>query len=187
MMESYDIQSAGDKNTLILACKASLKANQLLDLADIEGSQKAAKMYEMLMKAGKWTAAQNKTEENELIDSVGELIAICEKDGFIPVYYQDTPNDKVDRVIQDMQNYTRTLINDELGLGNMIENALRNIEDEREHIEAAGKFAEAQQSQSEEDALFDYDKSVLEDSDFEEFEDFQDGLEESDFEEFIEQ
>jgi len=27
MMESYDIQAAGDKNTLILACKSSLKAN----------------------------------------------------------------------------------------------------------------------------------------------------------------
>jgi hypothetical protein len=27
MMESYDIQAAGDKNTLMLACKSSLKAN----------------------------------------------------------------------------------------------------------------------------------------------------------------
>lgn len=34
MMESYDITSAGDVNTLILACKASLKANQLMDLGD---------------------------------------------------------------------------------------------------------------------------------------------------------
>ena len=34
MMDSYDIQSAGDINTLILACKTSLKANQLLDLGD---------------------------------------------------------------------------------------------------------------------------------------------------------
>lgn len=34
MMNSYDIQSAGDINTLKLACKSSLKANQLLDLGD---------------------------------------------------------------------------------------------------------------------------------------------------------
>ena len=34
MMESYDIQAAGDKNTLMLACKSSLKANQLLDIGD---------------------------------------------------------------------------------------------------------------------------------------------------------
>lgn len=34
MLASYDIQSAGDLNTLKLACKASLKANQLIDLGD---------------------------------------------------------------------------------------------------------------------------------------------------------
>lgn len=34
MMASYDIQAAGDINTLKLACKCSLKANQLLDLGD---------------------------------------------------------------------------------------------------------------------------------------------------------
>jgi hypothetical protein len=57
MMESYDIQAAGDINTLKIVCKCSLKANQLLDLGDVEGAQKLTKMYESLMKAGKWTAA----------------------------------------------------------------------------------------------------------------------------------
>lgn len=34
MMNSYDIQQAGDLNTLKLMCKASLKANQLMDMGD---------------------------------------------------------------------------------------------------------------------------------------------------------
>lgn len=34
MIESYDIQTAGHKDTLILACKTSLKSNQLLDIGD---------------------------------------------------------------------------------------------------------------------------------------------------------
>ena len=102
MINSYDIQQAGDLNTLKLACKSSLKANQLLDLGDIDGAQKAGKMYDSFMKSGKWTAQQNKTEENELIDSVGELVALCERDGFIPKYFVDGPQDKADRVIQDM-------------------------------------------------------------------------------------
>lgn len=34
MMDSYDIQQAGDINTLKLACKCSLKANQLIDIGD---------------------------------------------------------------------------------------------------------------------------------------------------------
>lgn len=40
MLDSYEIEQAGDLNTLKLACKASLKANQLLDIGD--GSQKLA-------------------------------------------------------------------------------------------------------------------------------------------------
>ena len=38
MMESYDIQTAGHIDNLILLCKTSLKANQLLDIADIDGA-----------------------------------------------------------------------------------------------------------------------------------------------------
>jgi hypothetical protein len=133
MMESYDIQAAGDKNTLILACKSSLKANQLLDIGDIDGAQKAMKMYDQLMKAGKWTAAQNKAENGEYVDSISELVALCERDGFIPRYYVDTPQDKVDRVIQDLQDYTRNLVVEEMHLGPLLERAVRQIESDREN------------------------------------------------------
>lgn len=180
MMNSYDIQSAGDINTLKLACKSSLKANQLIDLGDIDGAQKAAKMYDAQMKAGKWTAAQNKTEENELVDSIGELVAICEKDGFIPAFYIDSPKDKVDRVIQDMQTFTRELVTNELGLGNLIENAVKAIEEEKEQIREAGEFAEKQNDDSLDDNLFDYDKPILDENDFQEFNELQQMLEDED-------
>lgn len=52
MMNSYDIQSAGHKDTLIMICKASLKANQLIDAGDIDGFQKMSKVYDALMKSG---------------------------------------------------------------------------------------------------------------------------------------
>jgi hypothetical protein len=57
MMASYDIQGAGHKDTLIMICKASLKANQLLDAGDIDGFTKMQKAYDSLMKSGKFTAA----------------------------------------------------------------------------------------------------------------------------------
>ena len=186
MMNSYDIQSAGDINTLKLVCKSSLKANQLIDLGDIDGAQKVAKMYDAQMKAGKWTAAQNKTEENELVDSIGELVAICEKDGFIPQYYIDTPKDKVDRVIQDMQIYTRELVTNELGLGNLIENSLKQIEREKEQIQEAGNYAESLEDRNSEDNLFDYDKPVVSDNDFKEFFNMQEELADEDNEFFKE-
>ena len=131
MMESYDIPLAGDKNTLILACKSSLKANQLLDIGDIDGAQKAMKMYDTLMKSGKWTAQQNKAEKGEYVDSISELVAVCERDGFIPRYYVDGPQDKVDRVIQDLESYTRNLIIEEMHLGPLLERAVRQIEEDK--------------------------------------------------------
>jgi polyhydroxyalkanoate synthesis regulator phasin len=99
MMSSYDIQGAGHIDTLKLICKTSLKANQLIDMGDIEGFQKMSKVYDSLMKSGKFTAAQNKAESGEFVDSVGELIEICEKHGYIERFYIEQPNDKVDLTI----------------------------------------------------------------------------------------
>lgn len=132
MMASYDIQSAGHKDTLIMICKASLKANQLIDANDIEGFQKMSKVYDTLMKSGRFTAAQTKAEEGEYVNCVGELVEVCEREGFIPRYYIDEPQDKVDRVLEDYQNYVRQLVTEEMGLGDMIENALREIERDKE-------------------------------------------------------
>lgn len=172
MMESYDIQTAGDKNTLILACKSSLKANQLMDIGDIDGAQKATKMYDSLMKSGKWTAAQNKADGTELFDSIGEIVAMCERDGFIPRYYVTGPQDHADRIIQDMEKYTSDLITNETGLTTLMENALKQIEEENERIKAAAEMGEA--LEDEEDKMFSYDNDkLITDEDISEFKDFQ--------------
>jgi hypothetical protein len=60
-------------------------------------------------------------------------VALCERDGFIPRYYVDTPQDKVDRVIQDLQDYTRNLVVEEMHLGPLLERAVRQIESDREN------------------------------------------------------
>lgn len=132
MMRSYDIQTAGHKDTLKLLCKASLTANKLIDMGDIDGFQKASRVYNDLMRSGNFTAVQNKTDLGEFVDSVGELVAICETDGFIPRYYVETPNDKVDRVLQDLQHYTRSLIMEETNLGAMLESAMKQIQIDRQ-------------------------------------------------------
>lgn len=169
MLQSYDIQSAGDINTLKLACKSSLKANQLLDIGDIEGAQKASKMYNDYMKAGKWTAAQNKTEENEGIDSIGELVRICEMDGFIPKYYADGPQDKADRLLQDLERYTANLVTNESNLTTMMERAVVQMNEEEARIAAAAKKGD----EDNENEMFDYDKPAFEEADYSEFKDFQ--------------
>lgn len=125
MMASYDIQGAGHIDTLKLVCKTSLKANQLIDIGDIEGFQKMQKAYDSLMKSGKFTAQQNKAESGEYVDSIAELVELCEKEGFIPRYYIAQPNDQVDATLQDLKYYTHTLVTEEMNLGNLIENAVK--------------------------------------------------------------
>ena len=166
MMSSYDIQGAGHKDTLIMVCKTSLKANQLIDAGDIDGFQKMQKAYDSLMKSGKFTAAQNKGESGEFVDSIGELVALCEKEGFIPRYYTDGPQDKVDRTLQDLQQYTHTLVTEEMNLGNMIEASLREIVKDKER-EAN---IDVEDSDKDED-LFNYEHPELTEEDYQEYED----------------
>lgn len=173
MMESYDIQSAGHIDTLKLICKTSLKANQLIDMGDVDGFQKMSKTYDQLMKAGKFTAAQNKEEHGEFINSIGELVALCETEGFIPRYYVSEPKDKVDATLEDMKRYTRTLVTEELNLGNLIENAVR--EAAREDAEAAKRPED-----SSEPSVIEEVEQELHDDDFRDYEEFKEEQQEAD-------
>ena len=168
MMASYDIQGAGHIDTLKLICKTSLKANQLIDIGDIEGFQKMSKVYNDLMKSGKFTAAQNKAESGEFVDSIGELIEMCEKQGYIERYYIESPKDRVDLTIADMQRYTRTLVEEETNLTLMVEKALRDIEKEDKDN------AENTEDSIVDDLIVDLSdiEKTIKDSDFTEFDEF---------------
>ena len=156
MMNSFDIQDADTINTLILICKTNLKMNQALDAGDIEGYQKLSKVSESLRKSAKFTAAQNKEQKNDYGDCVGELVAMCEKDGFIPRFETDIPQDKVDLTLKDMENYLYKLVTQDLGFGQQIEDALKKIQIQKEMNENV------------EDILED-DTTTLIDQDYEEF------------------
>ena len=170
MMASYDIQGAGHIDTLKLVCKTSLKANQLIDIGDIEGFQKMSKVYDSLMKSGKFTAAQNKAESGDFVDSIGELIEMCEKQGYIERYYIESPKDRVDLTIADMQRYTKTLIEEETNLPIMVEKALREIEKEDKDSAANDETDIIDDVEISLDDL----EATLKDQDFTDFDDFLD-------------
>ena len=176
MMASYDVQGAGHIDTLKLVCKTSLKANQLIDIGDIEGFQKMSKVYDSLMKSGKFTAQQNKAETGDFVDSIGELIEMCEKQGYIERYYIESPKDRVDMTIADMQRYTKTLVEEETNLSIMVEKALRDIE----------KEDKAEAENTEDMIIDDIDLSLedlektLKDQDYVDFQDFLDEEAEAD-------
>ena len=126
MMNSFDIQDADSKNSLIFICKTYLKMNQAIDIGDVEGYQKLSRVYDQLRKSAKFTAAQNKEEKTDFIDSVGELVAYCEKyGGQIPRYEIKTPYDIVDKIINDLKDYNRSLIYEDTALARQIQDYIK--------------------------------------------------------------
>ena len=130
-------------------------------MGDIEGFQKMSKVYDSLMKSGKFTAQQNK-ENGEFVDAIGQLVEICEKEGFIPRYYIDKPNDRVDETLLDLKNYTHSLVVEEMNLGNLIENAVK---------EMAKEEAKEEDEDIEEELSYD-GLDELKDKDYEDYNDF---------------
>ena len=156
MMNSFDIQDSDTTGTLILICKTYLKMNQAIDCGDMDGYQKLSRVYDSLRKSAKFTAAQNKESKNDYVDSVGELVAICEREGFIPRFATDIPQDKVDITLKDMNNYVKKLVTQDLGFGQQIEDSIKKLQIQKEMREADDGFD------------FDDDKE-LETEDYEEY------------------
>ena len=163
MMNSFDIQDADTINTLILLCKTTLKQNQAIDCGDIDGFQKLSRVSESLRKTAKFTAAQNKDQKSDAVDSIGEIVIMCEREGgFIPRYATDIPQDKVDLTLKDMNNYLNKLVTQDLGFGQQIEDSLKKIQIQRE-------MREQEEDDDNDVDIFSDDYVELEDEDFEDF------------------
>ena len=169
MMDSFDIQTPSHIDSLKLICKTSLKCHQLIDLGDIEGFQKVSRVYDTLMKSAKFTAVQNKSESGEFMESISELVLLCEKEGgFIPRFYTDSPKDKVDMTIRDMQGYNRSLIENETNLSDLIEGAVKALQ----------RQAEIEEDEDIDDDELDLEEIVKQDMTDEDFEEYYSFLEE---------
>lgn len=167
--QSFDIQTPTHIDYLKLICKTSLKCNQLIDANDIEGFQKMSRVYDNLMKSAKFTASQIKSESGDFVDSVGELVAMAEESGEIPQFYQDTPNDKIDAILDDTRRYLYKLVDGEQGLGLLIENAAKQLQDQEEKL---GYSDSGEDDPVLEEDMIAPEDEVITDLDFEEFSKF---------------
>lgn len=158
---SFDIQDADSKNTIILICKTLLKMNQALDAGDVDGYQKLSRVYDSMRKSVKLTAAQNKDAKGNEIDCIGTLVDMCEKQGFIPRFATNIPQDKVDLTLKDMNHYVHNLVTQDLGFGQQIEDALKKIQIQKELNEQSDDFD------------FEGEETSVETEDYEKFFDFQ--------------
>ena len=158
-MDSFDIQGAARIDTLKMICKTSLKMNQAIDAGDIDSYQKLSRVYDTMMKSAKFTEAQNKESNGDSFNSIGELVAFCEKEqGQIPKFEIDYPLDVIDKVIMDLKEYTNTLIKQDAGLSQQIEQYIKKKE-----------IAEEQKRNKEQAKEAGMDYVELEDEDYAEF------------------
>lgn len=114
-------------------CKTSLKMDQALDLGDTTGYKALATVFDQLRKSGKFTEVQNKEEKQIYLSTIGELVALCEREGGIieslPQFDPDIyPQDKIDFTLKDLKSYTYNLVTNELGLGDLIESYIEKLE-----------------------------------------------------------
>ena len=151
MENSFDIQDADTMNALVLICKLNLKANQALDQGDYDGFAKLSRSLEAMRKSAKFTAAQKKEEKADAVDCVGELVSMCEREGFIPRYATDIPQDKVDVTLRDMNEYVQKLVTQDLGFGQQIEDALKKIQLQKEMQEKESELWAGEDTLSDED------------------------------------
>ena len=131
MINSFDIQDADTKNALVIICKLNLKANQALDSGDYDGFKKLSSELGNQRKLANFAAAARKRDQkgSGFVDSIGEVVAYCEKNGGqIPRMEIKEPLDKVDIIIQDLKDYTKELIYQDTALASQIEDYLKRRE-----------------------------------------------------------
>ena len=128
-MDSFDIQGAARIDTLKKICKTSLKMDEAIDCGDIDSYQKLSRVYDSMMKSAKFTEAQNKETKSDFVESVGEMVAYCEKHGgLIPEFKIDVPYDVVDKIIDDLKQWNKSLIYEDKSLADEIEQFLKKKE-----------------------------------------------------------
>ena len=130
--EEYDLNSDREE-VLKKMCKTSLKMDEALDTENFNAYKSLATVFDQLRKSGRFTEAQKKEEKREILSTIGELAALCEKNGgiiealpqFDPNQY---PQDVIDFELKDLKSYTYHLAADELRLGDLIESYITKLE-----------------------------------------------------------
>lgn len=121
------------EETLKKMCRTSVKMDQALDLGDVSAYKAYSAVMKDLRTSGKFTEAQNKEDKVRYLDSIGELVALCEKEGGIieqwTINPDEYPQDKVDFTLKDLKAYTYNLVTNELGLGDLIESYIKKLEE----------------------------------------------------------
>lgn len=129
--DSFDLHNADLISGTKQLCKLDLKCNQALDCGDIDSYSKLARASDSLRKSLKFTAAQRKEDKEQEFSCYGQIVAFAEKfndeDCIRPIDLS-IDRDIVDKDIQDMKNFNKSLIEEDPTVYKMIEQYIKKRE-----------------------------------------------------------
>ena len=122
MMESYVIQDPIAISNARMICKMTMKMNKYVDIDDVASASQIGRQLDMFIKSANLAPVQQKDRQHTTF-AISQLAFLVEREGgFIPEFYVDQPNDKIDQVLRDMQEYTEYLVRGESNIAEMVEN-----------------------------------------------------------------
>lgn len=122
MKEAYIIQDPIAISNAKMICKMTIKMNKFLDINDVESASKIARQLDLFIKSANLAPVQQKDRQQTTF-AISQLAFLVEREGgFIPEFYIDSPNDKIDQILRDMQEYTEYLVRGESNIAEMVEN-----------------------------------------------------------------
>lgn len=123
MREAYVIQDPIAVSNARMIAKMTIKMNRFLDIDDVESASKLSRQLDLFIKSANLAPVQQKDRQQTTF-AISQLAFLVEREGgFIPEYYIDQPNDKIDQILRDMQEYTEYLVRGESSIAEMVENA----------------------------------------------------------------
>lgn len=121
MQEAYIIQDPIAISNAKMICKLTVKMNRFLDIDDVESSSKISRQLDTFIKTANLAPVQQKDRQQTTF-AISQLAFLVEREGgFIPEFYIDHPNDKIDQILADMQTYTEHLVRGESNIAEMVE------------------------------------------------------------------
>lgn len=121
MREAYVIQDPIALSNAKMICKLTVKMNRFIDIDDVESSSKISRQLDTFIKTANLAPVQQKDRQQTTF-AISQLAFLVEREGgFIPEFYIDRPNDKIDQILADMQEYTEHLVRGESNIAEMVE------------------------------------------------------------------
>lgn len=122
MREAYVIQDPIAISNAKMIAKMTIKLNRFLDIDDVESASKLSRQLDLFIKSANLAPVQQKDRQQTTF-AISQLSFLVEREGgFIPEFYIDQPNDKIDQILRDMQEYTEYLVRGESNIAEMVEN-----------------------------------------------------------------